>query len=121
MSIQIPNLELIKVFALRTVVLVRNIFDVVVSIYDFVHPENFRGPAGYITEDFFAFDAEKKMDMLIDIGVPWYIGFFVSWKEAYVGRQNDLHWVTYETMIADEVNAVRDVLFKDAEKVRRTL
>ena len=104
-----PNIELIRVFNLRTVVLVRDIFDVVASILDHSTSEDFRGPAGFLTEDYLHFDDETKLDMIIDSILPWYFGFFVSWKEAEANGL-PVYWLRYGEAIAGDVRPLCDAL-----------
>ena len=45
-----PTLELIDIFNLRPIVLVRNLFDVVVSYFDHLHQESLLVPAAYFPD-----------------------------------------------------------------------
>ncbi len=72
--------------------------------------EGFRGPQGWITDDFLASDDTHQLDMIIDLVIPWYFGFFVSWQEAAGTSQCEIHWVTYEDMINDFHKTIAKVL-----------
>ena len=104
------NLELMRIFNLQPVVLVRNIFDTIVSYFDHLHKESIQVPAGYFDEEFFTFDDEKKFDMIIDVAAPWFIGFFASWQNAMTNGRCTMAWLTYEGLFANLETAVSEIL-----------
>lgn len=96
----IPNLQLMQAFAIRPVVLVRNLFDTIVSYTDFFD-------SGATVNTFFAgrwevFERDRRIDLMIDHFVPWYLAFFASWSDVTVKGQLDCHLLRYEDMIADK-------------------
>jgi tetratricopeptide (TPR) repeat protein len=111
----VPNLQLMQAFAIRPIVLVRNLFDALVSYTDF-----FDG--GATVNTFFAgrwaaLDRGRRIDLVIDYFVPWYLTFFASWLDAMAKRQLDCHFLRYEDMIADKQAALeRLAAFYDLDK-----
>jgi hypothetical protein len=96
----IPNIQLMQAFAIRPIVLVRNLFDTIVSYTDF-----FDG--GATVNTFFggrweSFERERRIDLMIDHIVPWYLAFFASWSDAMTRGQLDCMLLRYEDMIADK-------------------
>jgi len=96
----IPNIQLMQAFAIRPIVLVRNLFDTIVSYTDF-----FDG--GATVNTFFGgrwetFERERRIDLMIDHFVPWYLAFFASWSDAMTRGQLDCVLLRYEDMIADK-------------------
>jgi hypothetical protein len=105
-----PNLELIRTFGLQTVVLVRNLFDVLVSLHDHLLHEGFRVPSAFIQEDFAQLPPERRLDMVVDFATPWYLSFYVSWFEAQKRASCPTHWVRYEEMIVKPEAILSEIL-----------
>lgn len=97
--------EAIQTFQLTPVVLVRNIFDCVVSIRDHWRRESIRGPMAYVLEDHLEMDDRELDHMIVQMVIPWYINFYVSWTQC-----EDALWLCYEEVISDPVDAVTRIL-----------
>lgn len=100
----VPNNQIIQAFNIRPIVLVRNLFDVVVSYTDFYDK-------GAIANTFFArrwerMDHSRKLDLIIDHFMPWYLAFFASWIDAMKSDQIDGFLVSYEQIIEDKPAAI---------------
>ena len=104
-----PNLELVSEFGIQPVVLVRNIFDCLVSLRDHLGRESRQTPVFNASDEFFAKPQAEQFDELIDLALPWYVNFFMSWKKAET-RGTELLWITYEDMMTDKAGTVRRVL-----------
>jgi hypothetical protein len=103
------NVDLVIKYKIKPVVMVRNIFDVIVSLRDWTHDkEHYYLPMGYLEKSFYDFDDEKQFDVLIANIVPWYFGFYVSWQMA--SQNCAVLWVTYERFMKDKAATVLDVL-----------
>lgn len=72
---------LIDAFGVKPIVLVRNIFDIVPSLRDHLVKNAIYMPMAYFTEDMRDWPAEKIDAFIVDMAVPWYFNFFVSWLE----------------------------------------
>jgi hypothetical protein len=90
-------------FGLKPVVLVRNIFDVTVSLVDFmrVAPMN---PVVVIPRDFAGWDDEQAATFITSMYLPWYFNFFLTWQSC---AEKTL--VTYEQLVADPAGTVTGV------------
>src|SRR5436190_9542916 len=102
------NVHLMQAFGIRPVVLVRNIFDCVMSLRDFYnqgafHTSFFRG--GWV-----GLDEDTKLDLLIENVIPWYFQFVSSWDLAEKQKRIEIHWLSYEDLIADKPSSVLKVL-----------
>lgn len=102
------NLHLMQAFGIKPVVLVRNIFDSVVSLLDFYDKGAYKN--SFYRDDWPSLDAETKIDLVIDNLVPWYFQFVASWNLAERQKRIDVHWLTYEEMIEDKTASVLKVL-----------
>lgn len=105
-----PTINIINLFRIIPIVLVRNVFDTVISLYDHLHKEANIIPWGYFDEPFFTFDKEKQLSAIVDLCVPWFFNFYVSWYKSGVNGLCNLHWATYEELTDDPFKCVKDVL-----------
>jgi hypothetical protein len=112
-----PNLDLFNRFGIRPVILVRNIFDVVLSIRDYLLKEGVAHfPSLYATEHFTTLSRDEQYDFIITFAIPWYFNFYVSWFDATRDKRIEALWLTYENLIEDWVAGISAVLeFYDIE------
>jgi hypothetical protein len=68
-------------FGIFPVVLMRSIFDCVVSLRDHLEQESTEIPIAYLPPQILHLPKEKQYDLLIDLAVPWYANFFACWAE----------------------------------------
>lgn len=104
-----PNIQVMQAFGVRPVVLVRNIFDSAVSLLDF-YTKGYAFSSYFEKEEFTSFDEAKRIDLLIKYALPWYFQFVASWQRAEREGRLEMHWVTFEEMLADKVGTVRRIL-----------
>ncbi|MDG4598226.1 MAG: tetratricopeptide repeat protein [Candidatus Contendobacter sp.] len=103
------NIQLMQAFGIRPVILVRNIFDTVMSLLDF-YKGGFTFSTFFDRADFDRFSDEERIDLLIEYAVPWYFQFVVSWQRAEREGRLSLCWLNYETMISDKPGTVERLL-----------
>ena len=102
------NIHLMQAFGIRPVVLVRNIFDCVMSLRDFYDQGAFH--TSYFRADWPLLDEETKIDLLIENVIPWYFQFVASWDLAEKQQRLEILWLTYEDIVADKPASVLKVL-----------
>lgn len=102
------NIHLMQAFGIRPVVLVRDIFDSVMSLFDFYNKGAFQN--SYFRADWQALDEEMKIDLLIENVIPWYFQFVASWDLADKQKRLEVHWLSYEDLVADKPSSVLKVL-----------
>lgn len=95
---------LIDSYGIVPVFLVRNLFDVVVSLRDHVVKSAPYTATAYVDEDMLAWPEDQLHEFLVDMALPWYIHFYVSWWKA----ENRL-LVTYEDLISDPRREVQRI------------
>jgi hypothetical protein len=106
-----PNLEVLNRFDIKPVVVVRNIFDLAASIRDHLVTERLDNlPSVYPPGDFLTFNASRQLDFVIDMVIPWYITYYVSWCQAEKRKQIEFLWVVYEELVADWGTGIRRIL-----------
>ena len=113
------NAALLRTFGIKPVILVRRIEDIVVSLQHDLRQKAQRpgfgtGRDGYsfVWQDQCTKDLsdERLVDMIIDLAVPWFVNFYVSWYRLCEQRAVDALWLTYEQMFADKEGTLRQVL-----------
>jgi hypothetical protein len=104
-----PNLQLIEKFGIRPIVLVRDIFDCLVSLRDHLEKESRQTPVFNANDGFISKSRAEQFDELIDLALPWYVNFMTSWKSAEQKGVAPM-WLTYEDMMADKAGTVRHIL-----------
>jgi len=105
------NLEIMQKFAIRPVILVRNLFDVVVSIRDYLFVEGFeKFPSLYATDALAAMPLERQHDFLITFAMPWYFDFYVSWFDATRDKRVESLWLSYDDLRSDWAAGISQIL-----------
>ena len=102
------NVHLMQAFGIRPVVLVRNIFDSVMSLLDFYDKGAFQ--TSFFRADWQVLDEETKLDLLIENVIPWYFQFVASWDLAEKRKRIEVYWLRYEDLVADKPATVLKVL-----------
>ena len=102
-----PNLSLMRDFGIRPVVLVRDLGDCAVSLCDHLETESKATPVLNVGADFTDLGRAARLDLVIDLALPWYVQFVAGWS-----RQTDVEtlWLTYDAVMADKAVAVARVL-----------
>jgi hypothetical protein len=112
------TIDLMKMFSIKPVILVRNIFDIVVSIRDHMFQEGFEIHTFYCDKKFETLEEKSWYDFIIEHGIPWYFNFYVSWFEATAAKRLECLWLTYEDVISDWHRAIKRVA--DFYKIEKT-
>lgn len=103
------NIRLMQAFGIRPVVLVRNIYDSVMSLLDFYNDQG-AYINSYFKPDFPELDEETQIDLLIENIVPWYFQFVASWSNVEKEKRIELKWLSFEELTRDKTDTVLDVL-----------
>lgn len=69
-------------FRLEPVVLVRDIFDCLVSLADHVRTNWSELPQALVTPEVLDLPDDRLLDFIVDMAAPWYIDFYVSWMSC---------------------------------------
>ena len=113
------NAALMRVFGIKPIILVRRIEDIVVSLQHSLsgklqRPTIGTGQEGYsfvwLDRCTKGLSDERLLDMIIDLAVPWFVNFYVSWHRLCEQRAVDALWVTYEQLFAEKEKTLRQVL-----------
>lgn len=99
-----PTAEILENYNITPVVLVRNIFDIVMSVRDHFYSTGPHMAMAYCSEAMRKWPEEKMHHFIADMVIPWYINFFMCWRDC----PNKL-LVTYEGLTSNNENTLRDV------------
>mgnify|MGYP006416936439 FL=1 len=105
-----PNLALMEQFAIRPVILTRNAYDATVSQTDHLERESTQTPLLNVPDDFMDRSRAERLDMVIDLAMPWYIRFVGDWRHADAKGDVERLWLRYEDLITDGVDVVGKIL-----------
>lgn len=102
--------RLIEQFELVPVVLVRSLFDIVVSLSDHLMRDASEGGGvfmsmAYADERVREWAPEQRSAFIVDLAIPWFVNFYVGWHR----RPNTL-FVSYDELTADPADVLRRVL-----------
>ena len=101
------TLQLIRRHRIATIVLVRNIFDCVISFADHLMRESPEVPWIYLDESIRQKSDQFRYDAIVDLVCPWYIDFYVSWVK---NRPQDIY--RYEDVVLAGPAALHAMLTK---------
>lgn len=96
------NLRIVRNFELRIVILLRNVFDTVVSLRDHMNANPYFSSI-LIPNNYATLSEADKLDYIIDTAVPWMMTFYVSWEQALSRGDVVTEFFHYEDMICDPV------------------
>jgi hypothetical protein len=105
------NIEMMKRFEIRPVVIVRNLDDILISLREHLLREKIDSmPGFYPSENFVDLDEATQHDFLIDYVMPWYMGFYASWWSVAQSGELDVLWLRYEDLIKDWADGITQAL-----------
>ncbi len=113
------NAALLASFGIRPLILVRNLYDIVVSLMgDLRRKRDAQGvEIGYngysfiwLDQRLLHLDDAALLDALIDLAVPWYVNFYVSWYRLCQRGLVEARWVAYESVMADKAGEIGRIL-----------
>jgi hypothetical protein len=101
------NIQMMQGFAIRPVVLIRDLADIVLSLRDFYD-------TGATANTFFQpywpkLSPAERLELIVDHVVPWYLAFYASWVAAEAAGRVEMMWMRYEDMTADKPAALARV------------
>lgn len=101
-----PNLHLLQAFGVRPIILVRDIFDVLLSWKEFLDIGAYQNT---FYRAYAALPDAQRFDLVIDDRASWYISFFAGWQRAVESGQIVGLWLTYDELIAEPRRAVERI------------
>lgn len=96
--------KLIEQFNLIPIVVVRDIFDVIISFTDHLSHTSTVFPMAYAPKDINEWAYEDKSAFMVDMVVPWYLNYFLSWYEC-----PQKFFVTYQQLIENQAMTLHQI------------
>lgn len=96
------NLRILRNFRMPLAILLRNIFDVVVSLRDHMNGSQYFSSI-LIPNAYGKLSDYDKLDYIIDTAVPWMMTFYVSWAQAIARGDVETEFFFYEDMVLEPV------------------
>ena len=94
--------KIFNIMGTKVILLVRNIFDTVMSLKDHCENENVVFPSGYMNQDIWdELTEHEKYEFLSKLVIPWYINFYVGWRESDYYKSGNVLIVSYEKMTTE--------------------
>ncbi len=91
-------------FNIKPVVVVRNLFDVVVSLKDHVRKEDHRIPMVYLREEHLDLPDDALECIIARLAIPWYVNFYLGWRE-----DPNAVFVSYEDLVRSPADVIPNV------------
>ncbi len=101
------NINLMQGFSVRPIILVRNLFDVLLSYKE--HHDKFAKEQSFY-DQYESLDEDQRLDLIVDDRAAWYIGFFAGWQRAVRDGRIEGMWLTYEELMRDKVGKTEEIL-----------
>ena len=106
------NVELLKFFGIRPVVLVRNIYDCLLSLAEdpqFANVNDRVICVGYVRSDFISLSLEERLWIVIRGFLGWYLSFYASWARALESQSVNGLLVSYEELMDNQVATIKKI------------
>lgn len=105
------NLQYLSRYRIKPIVLVRNIYDSILSLKDHMHLEGIEWPFMFhVNQEFLEWPEDHQNEFLISYAAPWYINFYASWVDAIQNRRVEALLLNYEELLGDKVNTFISIL-----------
>lgn len=99
-----PNVAWLQRLQVRPVVLVRNLFDALLSSRDFAMQGHLIGPNAHVPQDFVGWSIDQQLWFMARMAAPWYLNFFASWQDAH--RDLPTLWISYDDVVLHTARTV---------------
>lgn len=112
------NAALARAFGIKPVILLRGIDDTVISLCNDIRTKEARNGYGngYDGYSFFwpdrvtgNLDDNQLIDMIIDLALPWYVNFYVSWYRLCAQNAVEAIWISYEDLMNDKEKVIKGI------------
>lgn len=97
--------ELISRYKLVPIVLVRDLFDIVVSLRDHIRREGRVMTVASISERHAALPDSELEEVIVDLAMPWFVNFYIGWRSV-----PNVRLIRFEDMIVDPSTTMVKVL-----------
>lgn len=100
----LPTEKMLRHFGIKPVVLVRNLFDVVISIKDHFRNESIEGSMAYVVPEMKDWEDSQLERFIVQMMIPWYFNFYMSWMSC-----ESKHLVRYEDLVQSPESVIAEI------------
>lgn len=106
------TISIMQRFNIKPIVQIRDIFDTVMSLKDYIGKGNLNLPMAYINREYNYLSDEEQIDFVIDMVLPWYFNFLGTWFEYQHPNEKDnkVHYIIYESLVEDTLGTIKGIL-----------
>lgn len=97
--------DVIDRFSIVPVVLVRDLHDCVVSLRDHLRRESVDNSMLFANQDHVNLPDAELETFIVQLAIPWYINFYVSWHDCPSAL-----WISYQEVTTDSKDALKRIL-----------
>jgi hypothetical protein len=97
----------IRHYGLTPVVLVRDLFDVVISLRDYIRNEVHRVPMAFFTKAHATLPDQTLEEMIVRLAMPWYVNFYAGWR-----MDDQAMFIDYSDLMASPIDVILSILDK---------
>ncbi|MCP3905634.1 MAG: sulfotransferase domain-containing protein [Planctomycetes bacterium] len=102
------DVALLSWMRIRPVVLVRDLFDVIISAADHGVSEGRRGPAAHVPPAYASWSRRERLWFGVRMMTPWLLSIVTSWQDAEATLP--VLWITYEEVTREPAPTVARIL-----------
>lgn len=106
----IGTIQLLEAFNYRAIILVRNIFDALVSLRDMMLGDSFGSIMAELEYNLPDMNSAKQLDAIISRFAHWYVEFYASWARIDKKGTIPCTFITYETLMNNKVEVLNDLI-----------
>lgn len=100
------NLHILKAHGFTPIVLMRNLYDSLVSVFDQMPASPHMTMPGAFRPPWEGMSEEQQWSWIAYNAIPWYLNFYASWMAADIPK----HVIYYDTFYQDQVAGIRGIL-----------
>lgn len=109
------NIYYFNKFQIRPVIIVRNIFDIIISLTDQASYSKKCDDLSiiwiaYLTDHFKTLPQEDRINIFIDYTISWYYKFYLTWYYATkIENKIEVLWLTYEQLVNNKLATLKTI------------
>ncbi len=121
------NMELVKKFNFKTIVLLRNIFDIIPSFREYLLSRKDYFYFSYLKDyDFYNLSVEQQHDIVIRTHLGWLFEIYASWYKAKHKYGLDVMFITYDELVDKTEQTIQKIceyyeLDKTTDEIAKTI
>lgn len=105
--------KLIRATGIKSVLLVRNLPDTIVSLLDHCNKYSLKMSMFYMTDDYWKkLDQESRLRAIISLAVPWYFNFYAGWLSKIPEMDDCVFIVHYEDLLENPAQTIGGIVKK---------